>query len=127
MEPAARRRADPRPNLPLGTSLFAESHPVPYTCAQPSIFAACITQARSCASSKSFGPWISTRLVPAGECGLEIYEVSSFGGPDGDYFLAVTPIDSFESCDWAAGAYISSLEVSSGGMKGSTLVEIDVT
>jgi hypothetical protein len=69
---------------------------------------------------------IATRLVPAGECGLEIDELSTFGSPDGDYALAVTPIDT-EGCDWAAGSYISSLEVSSGGMKGSTLVEVVVT
>jgi hypothetical protein len=70
---------------------------------------------------------IATRLVPAGECALEIDGVSTFGSPDGDYALTVTPIDSFASCDWAAGSYISSLEVSSGGMTGSTLVEVDVT
>jgi hypothetical protein len=70
---------------------------------------------------------IATRLVPAGECALEIDELSTFGSPDGDYALSVTPIDSFESCDWEAGSYISSLEVSSGGMTGSTLVEVVVT
>jgi hypothetical protein len=69
---------------------------------------------------------IATRLVPAGECALEIDEVYTFGSPNGDYGLAVTPIDT-EGCDWAAGSYISSLEVSSGGMKGSTLVEVLVT
>lgn len=70
---------------------------------------------------------IATRLVPAGECALQIDELSTFGAPNGDYALAVTPIDSFASCDWAAGSYISSIEVSSGGMKGSTLVEVVVT
>ncbi len=70
---------------------------------------------------------IATRLVPAGECALEIDELSTFGPPDGDYALAVTPIDSFASCDWAAGSYVSTIEVSSGGMTGSTLVEVVVT
>lgn len=69
---------------------------------------------------------IATRLVPPGECGLEIDELSSFGSPNGDYALAVTPVDS-EGCDWEAGSYISSIEVSSGGMTGSTLVELVIT
>ena len=70
---------------------------------------------------------IATRLVPAGECALEIDELSFFGPPEGDYALRVTPIDTFASCDWAAGSYVSSLEVSALGMTGSTLVEIVVT
>jgi len=71
---------------------------------------------------------IATRIVPPGECELEIDDLAIFGTHyAGDYAFRVTPIDTFAGCNWAAGTYISSIEVSALGMKGSTLVSLVIT
>lgn len=67
---------------------------------------------------------LATRIVPAGECALEIDTFTDFGG--GDYGLGVTPVDSSASCDWEAGDYLSSVLVQSGGSSGSALSRLSI-
>lgn len=68
---------------------------------------------------------IRTRIAPAGECSLEIDDVDAMG--DGDYVVAVTPVDEPTACDWAAGDYVSSVVVTSpAGRLGSTLARVTV-
>lgn len=67
---------------------------------------------------------IATRIVPAGECSLEIDAIEAFA--NGDYVLHLTPVDTAASCDWGAGDYVASLTVTGSLGEGSVLVRVSV-